>query len=77
MTTRKTKPEPDSPDADGTTAEPAALEAEPQPLCREPHYLPVLAPTVTCQLPAQVDLVIGDAGHEHRHQDGDALYVWR
>jgi hypothetical protein len=46
------------------------------PRCGAPHFLPVLAGRVTCQLGAQ-DLELGEAGHEHQHRDGDALYTWR
>jgi hypothetical protein len=79
--TTKAKPEPavDEQGEGEQTAQPE-LKANEQtavgPRCGAPHFLPALAGHVTCQLDAQ-ELEPGDAGHEHRHQDGDALYTWR
>jgi hypothetical protein len=80
--TTKAKPEPA---VDEQAEVEQAVQPEPKvdeqtvvegPLCGAPHALPLLAGRVTCQLDAQ-DLEPGDAGHEHRYQDGDALYTWR
>ena len=57
-----------------TAGEPAKAEAK--PLCGAPHFLPALA-NVTCTEPAQdPDRVPGAPDHQHRHQDGDAIYTW-
>jgi hypothetical protein len=57
--------------------EPAA-EVQEVAVCGRPHFLPALADRVTCTGPApDPDLPPGTPEHEHRHQDGDALYVWR
>jgi hypothetical protein len=80
--TTKPKPEPKTEDqAEGELAAQPEPKADGQaviegPRCGAPHFLPALAGHVTCQLGAQ-ELEPGEAGHEHRHQDGDALYVWR
>ena len=59
-------------------AEPAKAEEAPAPVCGAPHFLPALAAQVTCTEPADdPDLPPGRPGHEHRRQDGDALYTWR
>lgn len=56
--------------------EPAKAEEE-VPLCGAPHFLPMLA-HLTCTEPApDPDRPPGTPEHEHRHQDGDALYTWR
>jgi hypothetical protein len=72
--TTKAKAKPDE-----QAAEPAAVEetkAE-APRCGTPHHLPLLAGRVTCQLPAQdPDRAPGSPDHEHRHEDGDTIYVW-
>jgi hypothetical protein len=61
--------------ADEAAEEPAKVE-EAKPLCGVPHFLPMLA-HVTCTEPApDPDLPPGTPEHEHRHQDGDAIYVW-
>jgi hypothetical protein len=75
--TAKAKPEP-AVDEQAAQPEPKADEQTvvEGPRCGAPHFLPVLAGHVTCQLDAQ-ELEPGEAGHEHQHQDGDALYVWR
>jgi quercetin dioxygenase-like cupin family protein len=73
-----TKPKPEA-KADEQTVQPEPKADERTvvgPRCGAPHFLPVLAGRVTCQLGAQ-ELEPGEAGHEHRHQDGDELYVWR
>jgi hypothetical protein len=79
-----TKPKPEAKADDQVEAE-QAVQPEPTaveqavvegPRCGAPHFLPVLAGRVACQLDAQ-DLEPGEAGHEHRHQDGDTLYNWR
>jgi hypothetical protein len=67
--------------ADDETPEVASeappAEAEQAPPCGKPHFLPVLD-HVTCQEPApDPDRPPGTPEHEHRHQDGDALYVWQ
>lgn len=55
--------------------EPAS--AEETSVCGAPHFLPVLA-HLTCTEPApDADLPPGSPGHEHRHQDGDAIYTWQ
>ena len=64
--------------------EQAAGEAQPEqqpeadaPLCGKPHHLPMLAGHVTCQRPAEdPDREPGTPEHEHRHEDGDAIYTW-
>jgi hypothetical protein len=63
----------------GTAAQtrPATAD-EALPVCGAPHFLPVLAAQVTCtEPPDDPDLPPGRPGHEHRRQDGDALYTWR
>jgi hypothetical protein len=59
-------------------AEPATVEeTKTETRCGAPHHLPVLAGHVTCQLPAQdPDREPGSPDHEHRHEDGDTIYVW-
>jgi hypothetical protein len=75
MTTAKDKTKPEGGPVEAT-AEPATVEE--QPLCGKPHHLPALAGHITCTEPApDLDLPPGSPEHEHRHQDGDALYVWR
>jgi hypothetical protein len=71
-------------EADDETAAEKAAEARPakadeaRPACGAPHCLPVLAGQVTCtEPPDDPDLPPGRLGHEHRHQDGDALYTWQ
>ncbi|MGW4784218.1 hypothetical protein [Streptomyces sp. NPDC004230] len=63
--------------ADEATAE--APKAEKAPLCGKPHHLPMLAEQgIACTEPAaDPDLPPGTPEHEHRHQDGDTIYVWR
>lgn len=65
-------------DVDEAAAEPASItetKAE-TPRCGTPHYLPLLA-HVTCQLDAQdPDREPGSPEHQHRHADGDTVYVW-
>lgn len=58
--------------------EPAKVEADAEaPKCGVPHFLPTLA-HLTCTEPApDPDLPPGTPEHEHRHQDGDAIYTWR
>jgi hypothetical protein len=59
--------------------EPASVEETKSetPRCGAPHSLPLLAPHVTCQMDAQdPDRPFG-SDHEHRHEDGDTIYVWR
>jgi hypothetical protein len=79
--TTKAKPEPtvdEQAEAEqAVQPEPAAVEQTvvEGPRCGAPHFLPVLAGHVACQLDAQY-LEPGEAGHEHRYQDGDALYTW-
>jgi hypothetical protein len=52
---------------------PAEVEA---PTCGKIHPLPLLA-HIACQLPpADPDEEPGTPEHEHRHQAGDAIYVW-
>ena len=61
------------------TAEGSAEQAsvEETPRCGKPHYLPALADRITCTEPAQdPDREPGAPDHEHRHQDGDLIYVW-
>jgi len=65
--------------ADSDTAETAdePVTVEEAPLCGAPHFLPALA-HITCTLSAaDPNLPPGAPEHEHRHLDGDALYVWR
>jgi hypothetical protein len=74
MTTAKDKTKPEG-EAVEAAAEPTIVEEG--PLCGKPHHLPALA-HITCQLDApDPDLPPGAPEHEHRHQDGDAIYVWR
>jgi hypothetical protein len=78
MTTRKAKPDDEAP-ADETAEQPAAepTQVEQMPACGKPHHLPRLAEEgIACQLPAE-ELDLGQPEHEHRHQDGDAIYLWR
>lgn len=73
--TTKPKVKDDSETAE-VTAESARVEEE-APLCGAPHYLPMLA-HLTCTEPApDPDLPPGSPEHEHRRQDGDAIYTWR
>jgi hypothetical protein len=72
VTTKSRAKQGDEPDIQ-TVEEPAA---EPLPLCGKPHHLPQLALTITCAKPAE-ELEPGEPEHEHRHEDGDAVYVWR
>ncbi|WP_369167790.1 hypothetical protein AB5J49_07955 [Streptomyces sp. R28] len=73
--TTKAKSKADEEQAEATE-EPTKVEEE-APLCGAPHYLPMLA-HVTCTEPAaDPDLPPGTPEHEHRHEDGDAVYVWR
>jgi hypothetical protein len=73
--TTKSKAKADDESAEATADE--AAKVEEVSLCGAPHFLPALA-HVTCTLPAaDPDLPPGTPGHEHRHQDGDALYTWR
>jgi hypothetical protein len=61
------------------TAEPAVEQpkASEAPPCGKPHHLPMLAGHVACQLDAlDPDREPGSPEHEHRHEDGDTLYVW-
>ncbi|MFJ9012334.1 hypothetical protein [Streptomyces canus] len=75
MTTAKDKSKPEG-EAVEAAAEPATVEEKPP--CGKPHHLPALAQHITCTEPApDPDLAPGTPEHEHRHQDGDALYVWR
>lgn len=70
-----TKAKADDKPAEETQSKPAA---EPVPACGKPHYLPMLAKQgIACQLDAELDLAPGEPEHQHRHQDGDALYNWR
>lgn len=63
--------------ADDAGADEPAKVTEEAPRCGAPHFLPMLA-HVTCTRPApDPDLPPGTPEHEHRHQDGDALYTWR
>lgn len=74
MTTAKDKAKPEG-EAVEAAAEPATVEERPR--CGKPHHLPALAEHVTCTEPApDPDLPPGTPEHEHRHQDGDAIYVW-
>ncbi|MGW0626439.1 hypothetical protein [Streptomyces sp. NPDC002758] len=58
------------------TEEPAKAK-EATPLCGAPHFLPMLA-HLTCTEPApDPDRPPGTPEHEHRHQDGDAIYTWQ
>ncbi|MEV6696238.1 hypothetical protein AB0M68_03620 [Streptomyces sp. NPDC051453] len=60
---------------DETAAEPAKVE-EQAPRCGAPHYLPALA-HIHCAEPAQdPDRAPGTPDHQHRHQDGEAIYTW-
>jgi hypothetical protein len=62
---------------DETPDETQPAEAEQAPPCGRPHHLPVLA-HITCTEPApDPDRPPGTPDHEHRYQDGDALYLWR
>jgi len=74
MTTKaKAKSDEDSAEA----ADEQARAEDKAPLCGTPHFLPMLA-HLTCTEPApDPDRPPGTPEHEHRHQDGDAIYVWR
>lgn len=72
-----TKPKAKADEDRAEVAEKPAEAEEQAALCGAPHFLPMLA-HVTCQLPAaDPDLPPGTPEHEHRHEDGDAIYVWR
>jgi hypothetical protein len=66
-------------DDEGETTEATeeVVRVEEVPLCGAPHYLPMLAHLTCTQPAADPDLPPGTPEHEHRHQDGDAIYVWR
>jgi hypothetical protein len=71
----KAKTDEDTAEEPASTEE-AQVEVE-TPRCGAPHSLPILAPTITCTLPAQdPDRAPGTPDHEHRHEDGDTIYVW-
>lgn len=73
--TPKGKANVDEATTDSEAAEPAKVDAE-APLCGTPHFLPALA-HLTCTEPAaDPDRVPGAPDHQHRHQDGDAIYTW-
>lgn len=58
-------------------AEEQTRAEEAKPLCGTPHFLPMLA-HLTCTEPApDPDRPPGSPEHEHRHEDGDAIYLWR
>ncbi|MFE9432863.1 hypothetical protein [Streptomyces sp. NPDC006640] len=66
---------------DRTKDEGEAVEAPPKveegPRCGAPHFLPALAGHIHCTEPAQdPDRAPGTPDHQHRHQDGDAIYLW-
>lgn len=62
-------------DESETAVEPVKVEETPR--CGAPHFLPTLADRVVCTEPAQdPDRPPGTLDHQHRHQDGDAIYVW-
>jgi len=55
----------------------APAKVEETPRCGAPHFLPALAGHVACTEPApDPDRPPGTPDHQHRHQDGDALYQW-
>ncbi|GAA5033117.1 hypothetical protein [Streptomyces siamensis] len=57
-------------------AQAAAAAGEAEQACGKPHHLPALA-HITCTEPApDPDRPPGTPEHEHRYQDGDALYQW-
>jgi hypothetical protein len=56
--------------------EPAKVEEE-APRCGAPHFLPALAHLACAEPAPDPDLPPGTPEHEHRHQDGDAIYTWR
>ncbi|MFF4536555.1 hypothetical protein [Streptomyces aureus] len=61
---------------EGETAA-APTEVEEAPRCGAPHFLPALAGQVACSEPAQdPDRPPGSPDHQHRHQDGELIYVW-
>jgi hypothetical protein len=75
MTTAKAKA---TADEEPTEAAQEAESVKETPFCGKPHHLPALAQHITCTEPApDPDLPPGAPEHEHRHQDGDAIYVWR
>lgn len=75
MTTKSKAKDGEGQDESQAIEEPASVEEV--PACGAPHFLPMLA-HLTCTEPApDPDLPPGSPGHEHRHQDGDALYTWR
>jgi hypothetical protein len=70
----KAKDDGEAPEA---TSEAQQAGAEEAPKCGVPHFLPTLA-HLTCTEPApDPDRPPGTPDHQHRYQDGDALYVWR
>lgn len=72
--TMKDKAKADDEPAAEPVGESVATRNEAQ--CGEPHYLPVLA-HVACTEPApDPDRPPGTPDHQHRYQDGDAIYVW-
>jgi len=79
--TKASEPKPEAggqAEAETTSPEPAESQPEVEaPVCGKPHHLPMLAGHVACQLPPEgPDREPGAPEHEHRHEDGDAIYVW-
>ena len=72
--TTKAKGKADEDTTEATDEQPKAVE-ERAP-CGAPHFLPALA-HLACTEPApDPDLPPGTPDHQHRHQDGDAIYTW-
>jgi hypothetical protein len=75
--TTKAKARDDEQQAEQTEREGQTAAEAQETVCGRPHFLPALA-HVTCTGPApDPDLPPGAPEHEHRHQDGEALYLWR
>ena len=71
--TTKAKAQAEEPAAEPASTDEATTEA---PRCGVPHHLPLLA-HITCQLDApDPDREPGTPDHQHKHVDGDAIYVW-
>jgi hypothetical protein len=73
--TAKSRAKTDDEATDGQQAVREAPAKEPAPVCGKPHHLPQLAGHIACTEPAE-ELEPGAPEHEHRYQDGDALYTW-
>lgn len=73
--TVKSKTKDDEHETESETTEETASTEETR-VCDAPHFLPMLT-HLACTEPApDPDRPPGAPGHQHRHQDGDAIYTW-